>query len=105
MKRTLTIIALMSAIIMIACLNQMILWPITGIRYTINSEYICVMRWTTHGYDSWGFEYSHGHQYQSNGIRKNLWHYPTWRRAHWKFSSLSKATDDTVTNVNSGCFR
>lgn len=81
-----------------AWLNNAVLWPWTGIRYVANSEYVCAARWTAHGYDSWGIEYSYGRQFQSNGTLKNLWHFPTWRRAHWKFSIV-----DVLIRGGSGC--
>ena len=83
-KLIVTLAALaLSAIIGIAWLNNAWFWVWTGVRYAVNSEYVCVMQWSEHGYDSWGFEYSHGHQYHPDGTVKNLWHYPTWRRCHW----------------------
>jgi len=75
--------AVIIAVIVAAWLNNAWFWVWTGVRYSVNSEYVCVMQWSEHGYDSWGFEYSHGHQYHPDGTVKNLWHYPTWRRCHW----------------------
>ena len=84
MKHTLTLALAILLLAATVWLNNAVLWLWTGIRYIANSEYVCVARWSAQGYDSWGFEYSHGHQFQSDGTRKNLWHYPTWRRAHWE---------------------
>ena len=69
-------------------LNQSALCVYTGVLWACNSEYICIMRWTEGGYDSWGIEYSHGHQFDGTHWR-NLWHWPTWRRAHLRNTSNS----------------
>jgi len=70
-------------------LNQSVLWVYTGVRWACNSEYVRVMRWTDGGYDSWGIDYSHGHQF--DGTRwLNLWHWPTWHRARWRSTSNAR---------------
>ena len=85
MKKKIAICGVISTVIFVGMIwiNQVFLWPFTGIRFSCNSEYTSIMRWTDGGYDSWGFEYSHGHQFDGE-TWKNLWHFPTWRRASFK---------------------
>ncbi len=77
------------AVTLAGCLwmNQVILWPLTGVRLACNSEYARVMRWTEGGYDSWGFDYSHGHQFDGTNWR-NLWHWPKWHRTSFRAADL-----------------
>ena len=74
-------------------INQSIMWPVTGVRMACNSEYLRVMRRTTRSYDSWGFDYSDGHQFDGE-TWENLWHWPTWHRAHWN-ADMEKGDNDT----------
>ena len=74
-------------------LNQSVLWVYTGVRLACNSEHVRVMHWTDGGYDSWGFDYSRGHQFDGTHWR-NLWHWPTWHRARWR--STSNAQGDSL---------
>jgi len=84
MVRCLNGFAVACALVALLWINNAVLWPFTGIRYSINSESARLMRWTDAGYDSWGWDYSAGHQYQPDGTWKNLWHRPTWRHARWR---------------------
>ena len=82
MKRMVRCFIVLAALVAVVWLNQSVLWVWTGVRIACNSEYVSVMRWSDGSYDSWGFSYSHGHQFDGTRWR-NLWHWPKWRRAHW----------------------
>ena len=75
-----------AAVVGLLWLNQSVLWVYTGVRLACNSEYVRVMRWIDGGYDSWGFDYSHGHQFDGQTWR-NLWHWPKWHRVRWRSPS------------------
>ena len=75
-------------------LNQSVLWVYTGVRLACNSEYVRVMHWIDGGgYDSWGFDYSHGHQFDGTHWR-NLWHWPTWHHARFRSTSNKENTKE-----------
>jgi hypothetical protein len=67
-------------IVFLLWVNNSILWPFTGIRYCLNSEYVRVIYMTPNSYRSWGLDYSYGLQCQENGSFKNLWHFPKWHK-------------------------
>lgn len=88
MVRCSVVVAILAALMW---LNQSVLWPFTGVRLACNSEYVRVMHWTAGEYDSWGFDYSNGRQFDGTRWR-NLFHWPTWHRARWR--STSNAGDE-----------
>ena len=88
MKRTLNILMVTMAFAFVFWITNTLLWPFTGVRCTMNPEYINVMRITEESYGSWGFVYSDGHQYQENGTWKNLWHFPQWRHVAINFKEI-----------------
>ena len=82
-KKLATAIAVLSSALLCIWINNAILWPFTGLRYSVTSESAIIMHVTPHSYDAWGFDYSDGHQFDGT-VWRNLWHRPTWHRSHWK---------------------